>query len=81
MNTTLRRSGIAAMALGASLSLAACGGNDSSPSATDTTGGSTTGTTSDAGAQTFGSGCAAVPKSGPGSFMLGVRIASGASLN
>ena len=68
MNTTLRRSGIAAMALGASLSLATCGSNDSSSSATDTTGGTTTGTASDAGAQTFGSGCAAVPKSGPGSF-------------
>jgi len=83
MNTTLRRSGIAAMALGASLSLAACGSNDSSSSATDTTGGTTTGTASDAGAQTFGSGCAAVPKSGPGSFngMATAPVASAASAN
>ncbi len=86
MNTTLRRSGIAALALGATLGLAACGSNDSSSSATAPTSsdtGSDTGTTSDAGAQTFGDGCVAVPKSGPGSFngMATAPVASAASAN
>jgi uncharacterized surface protein with fasciclin (FAS1) repeats len=84
MNTTLRRSGIAAMALGASLSLAACGGSDSSSTAggdTGTTPSSASG--NDAGAQTFGAACSAVPKSGPGSFngMATAPVASAASAN
>ena len=84
MNTTLRRSGIAALALGASLGLAACGGNDSSPTANDNPGGtSSSGTGDDAGAQTFGAACSAVPKSGPGSFngMATAPVASAASAN
>jgi uncharacterized surface protein with fasciclin (FAS1) repeats len=84
MNTTLRRSGIAAMALGATLALAACGSNDSSSTATGgDTGMSPSTGTSDAGAQTFGSACSAVPKSGPGSFngMATAPVASAASAN
>lgn len=83
MNTTLRRSGIAALALGATLGLAACGSSDSS----STTGGAPTGTSSNTGsdpaAQTFGSGCAAVPKTGAGSFqgMATAPVASAASAN
>jgi uncharacterized surface protein with fasciclin (FAS1) repeats len=82
MNTTLRRSGIAAVALGATLGLAACGSNDSSPSAGDGTA-SDSGSTTGAAAQTFGDACAAVPKSGPGSFtgMATAPVASAASAN
>jgi uncharacterized surface protein with fasciclin (FAS1) repeats len=82
MNTTLRRSGIAALALGATLGLAACGSNDSSSTATGDTGTSPSSDT-DAGAQTFGSACAAVPTSGPGSFngMATAPVASAASAN
>jgi uncharacterized surface protein with fasciclin (FAS1) repeats len=86
MNTTLRRSGIAALALGATLSLAACGSSDSSSSAADDPAPSdtmSTSTTNDAAAQTFGDGCVAVPKSGPGSFdgMATAPVASAASAN
>jgi uncharacterized surface protein with fasciclin (FAS1) repeats len=82
MNTTLRRSGIAAMALGATLALAACGSDDSSSTATGDTGAST-GTGTDPAAQTFGDACSAVPKSGPGSFngMATAPVASAASAN
>jgi uncharacterized surface protein with fasciclin (FAS1) repeats len=84
MNTTLRRSGIAAIALGAALSLAACGSEDSSTTAGDgmsTSPGSTA--VDDAGAQTFGAACSAVPESGPGSFngMATAPVASAASAN
>jgi len=83
MNTTLRRSGIAAIALSGALGLAACGGNDSSSTAT---GGSSTpaaGDTSAAAAQTFGAGCTAVPATGAGSFngMATAPVASAASAN
>jgi uncharacterized surface protein with fasciclin (FAS1) repeats len=84
MNTTLRRSGIAALALGATLGLAACGSNDSSSNAGDDMGTSPTSATgSDASAQTFGAACSAVPKSGPGSFtgMATAPVASAASAN
>lgn len=79
MNTTLRRSGIAAVALGATLGLAACGSSDSSSSAT----GSGDSGMSDPAAQTFGSGCSAVPKTGEGSFqgMATAPVASAASAN
>jgi uncharacterized surface protein with fasciclin (FAS1) repeats len=84
MNTTLRRSGIAALALGATLGLAACGSSNSS----STTGGASTGTSTDnaaadPAAQTFGSGCSAVPKTGAGSFegMATAPVASAASAN
>ena len=85
MNTKIRRTGIAAIALGAALGLAACGGNDSSPSSGGAMGGSTGDSSmgTDAGAQTFGSACGAVPKSGPGSFqgMATAPVASAASAN
>jgi uncharacterized surface protein with fasciclin (FAS1) repeats len=81
MNTTLRRSGIAAVALGATLGLAACGSSDSSSSAGTT--GSGDSSMSDPAAQTFGSGCSAVPKTGDGSFqgMATAPVASAASAN
>jgi uncharacterized surface protein with fasciclin (FAS1) repeats len=85
MDTKIRRTGIAAIALGATLGLAACGSSDSSSTATagDASGttGSSTGT--DPAAQTFGSACGAVPKSGPGSFtgMATAPVASAASAN
>jgi uncharacterized surface protein with fasciclin (FAS1) repeats len=88
MNTTLRASGIAALALGATLGLAACGSSDSSSAAGS-------GSSMDAGmsdspaagtdpaTQTFGSGCSAVPKTGDGSFqgMATAPVASAASAN
>jgi uncharacterized surface protein with fasciclin (FAS1) repeats len=81
MNTTLRRSGIAAVALGASLGLAACGSSDNSSSAGGSSGGDSS--MSDPAAQTFGSGCSAVPKTGDGSFqgMATAPVASAASAN
>jgi uncharacterized surface protein with fasciclin (FAS1) repeats len=85
MKTEIRRTGIAAIALGATLGLAACGSSDSStaadagaaPSSSDTSMGA------DPAAQTFGSACTAVPKSGPGSFtgMATAPVASAASAN
>jgi uncharacterized surface protein with fasciclin (FAS1) repeats len=84
MNTRLRRSGIAAITLAATLGLAACGNSSSSSTAggSGMSGGdSSMGT--DAGAQTFGAACSAVPKSGPGSFdgMATAPVASAASAN
>jgi uncharacterized surface protein with fasciclin (FAS1) repeats len=86
MNIKIRRSGIAAIALGSTLGLAACGSSDNSsiaagnPAPSDTTSSSTT---SEAGAQTFGDGCVAVPKTGPGSFngMATAPVASAAGAN
>jgi uncharacterized surface protein with fasciclin (FAS1) repeats len=84
MNTTLRRTGIAAIALGATLGLAACG-SDGSSTAADSAGdtSSDTGMTGDAGAEAFGAACSAVPKSGPGSFtgMATAPVASAAGAN
>jgi uncharacterized surface protein with fasciclin (FAS1) repeats len=79
MNTLIRRTGIAAIALGATLGLSACGSSDSSSAAADGTGASG----SDPAAQTFGSGCSAVPKTGDGSFqgMATAPVASAASAN
>src|SRR6201996_7462218 len=83
MNNEIRRTGIAAIALGATLCLAACGSNDSSSTSSDgpAPGASASGT--DASAQTFGDACSAVPKSGPGSFngMATAPVASAASAN
>ena len=91
MNTRIRRTGIAAIALGATLGLAACGSSDSSSSAADNSAGGSTGTGTNAGtdtgtdpaAQTFGGGCTAVPKTGAGSFtgMATAPVASAASAN
>ena len=95
--TTLRRTGgLAALALTATLGLAACGNtDDSSASATDKTSTSSMPTdklsssdtagsmSNDAGAQTFGPGCSAVPTSGAGSFngMATEPVATAASAN
>jgi len=97
MNSTVRRtSGLAALALAATMGLAACGGNDSSSStASDSSSSSPSSSPSsmggsgsaadamDAGAQTFGPGCSAVPASGAGSFngMATAPVASAASAN
>jgi len=96
MNSTVRRtSGLAALALAATMGLAACGSNDSSAgSASDSSSSmssspssmSSTGSAADtmnAGDQTFGPGCSAVPTSGAGSFngMATAPVASAASAN
>ena len=80
MNTTLRRTGLAAIALSTTLGLAACGsGSSSNDTAADPAASSSTG----AEAQTFGAGCTAVPKTGAGSFngMATAPVASAASAN
>ncbi|MBZ5738027.1 fasciclin domain-containing protein [Nocardioides mangrovi] len=93
MNRSLRRTtGLAAIALTATLGLAACGSDDSDGGATDTPTSSapSSDTMSDspseasgAAAQTFGDGCAAVPTSGDGSFdgMATEPVATAASAN
>lgn len=92
--TTLRRTGgLAALALTATLGLAACGNSDdTSASASDKTSSSSmpgdTMSSSDSmgadpAAQTFGPGCAAIPTSGAGSFngMATAPVATAASAN
>jgi uncharacterized surface protein with fasciclin (FAS1) repeats len=81
-----RTSGLAALALTATLGLAACSDDSGASSASDS--GSTASSPSadsamDAGADTFGPGCAAVPTSGAGSFdgMATEPVASAASAN
>lgn len=97
MNSTLRRtSGLAALALTATLGLAACGSSDSSDSAasgsdtsmssmspSDSMSMSPSDSAMDAGAQTFGAGCASVPTDGAGSFngMATEPVATAASAN
>ena len=76
MNTTLRRTGIAAIALSSTLGLAACGSSGSSDA-------TASGDSTNAASQTFGAGCSAVPTTGPGSFngMATAPVASAASAN
>jgi uncharacterized surface protein with fasciclin (FAS1) repeats len=84
MNTTLRRTGIAAIALSTTFGLAGCGGNSSSDTtAADPAAGSDSPSAMTAEAQTFGAGCTAVPKTGAGSFngMATAPVASAASAN
>ena len=95
MNRSLRRTtGLAALALTATFTFAACGGSDSEGTASDTTSDSpsmspspsddmSSGDATDAGAQTFGDGCAAVPTDGAGSFngMATEPVATAASAN
>src|SRR3954452_16441099 len=87
MNTKIRRTVLSAIALGASLGLAACGSSASSSSTAADGGTTPSGTGSSSGAdpaaQTFGDSCSAVPKSGPGSFtgMATAPVASAASAN
>jgi uncharacterized surface protein with fasciclin (FAS1) repeats len=90
--TAQRATGIAALALTIPFGLAACGSDDSSSAATDSGSSSmkespsddmSSGMASDAGAQTFGPGCSAIPTSGGGSFdgMATEPVASAASAN
>ena len=88
--TTLRRSaGIATAALALSVSLAACGDDDEPSSGSDNTSDSSASSSSGsddaagAEAQTFGDGCAEVPKDGAGSFdgMVKDPVATAASNN
>ncbi|HEU5037586.1 MAG TPA: fasciclin domain-containing protein [Nocardioides sp.] len=94
MNRSLRRtSGLAALALVATMGMAACSSDDSTDTASDapTTSESSmtpsdsasSGDAMDAGAQTFGPGCAAVPQDGAGSFngMATEPVATAASAN
>jgi uncharacterized surface protein with fasciclin (FAS1) repeats len=93
MNRSLRRTtGLAALALTATFTFAACGSSDSASdgSASDTTSSSsapsdpsTSADASDASAQTFGDGCASVPADGAGSFngMATEPVATAASSN
>jgi uncharacterized surface protein with fasciclin (FAS1) repeats len=91
MTTTLRRTGIAAMALTVSFGLAACGSDDdSSSTASEENSSETTSeepteeATEEAAVEgEFGDGCAAVPADGPGSFqgMSTAPVATAASNN
>jgi uncharacterized surface protein with fasciclin (FAS1) repeats len=98
MTRSLRRTtGLAALALTATFSFAACSGSDSEGSATDTSSSSSTpddmsqspsddmssDAAADAAAQTFGAGCSAVPADGAGSFngMATEPVATAASAN
>jgi len=91
MNRTLRRSsGIAALALVATVGLAACSDDsgDSGSTASDTSSDSSSDMSSepamaDAGAETFGAGCASIPADGAGSFngMATEPVATAASAN
>ncbi|MGD9960013.1 fasciclin domain-containing protein [Nocardioides sp.] len=92
---TLRRTAAAGSILALSLTMAACGGSsegDSTPAAaeestsapaTPDASESTPAETTNAGDQTFGEGCAAVPADGAGSFngMATAPVASAASAN
>ena len=81
-----RATGIAALALTVPFGLAACGSNDSSTAASDkpmSSSSKDSGMSSDAGAQTFGPGCSAIPTTGGGSFngMATEPVATAASAN
>ncbi|NYG59074.1 putative surface protein with fasciclin (FAS1) repeats [Nocardioides daedukensis] len=91
--TTIRRTGVAAAALALSFGLAACGSDDdsSADANNDTTtsqspagdSGDTDDMATNAGAETFGPGCSAIPKDGAGSFngMATEPVATAASAN
>ncbi len=90
MNSTLRRTSLAAMALTVSFGLAACGSDDeaSSSSSSESTSESTpseeSSPTEEAAAEgEFGAACADVPADGPGSFqgMSTEPVATAASAN
>ena len=85
---TLRAGGLAAAALTLSLGLTACGGDEPTTSANDTTQSDNTSKSDepmaeDASADTYGAGCAQVPTDGAGSFngMATAPVASAASAN
>jgi uncharacterized surface protein with fasciclin (FAS1) repeats len=79
-----RATGLAAIALTATFSLAACSddSNDSNAAANDTSSAAAN-TSDDAGADVFGDACSAVPTSGKGSFngMVNDPVATAASNN
>lgn len=88
--TTLHRAtGVAALALTMSFGLAACGGGSdegasaSDESMSDTSSSAPADDAMNAGDQTFGPGCSAIPSSGAGSFdgMATAPVASAASAN
>ena len=94
MNRSIRRTtGLAALALTATLGFAACSSDDSGSASDASTSEAPTSdtptpsdegdTASEAGAQTFGAGCAAVPTDGAGSFdgMATEPVATAASAN
>jgi uncharacterized surface protein with fasciclin (FAS1) repeats len=93
MNRNLRRtSGLAALALAATMGLAACSDDsgDSGSTASDTSSEMSSDTSSemsddamDASAETFGAGCSAIPADGAGSFngMATEPVATAASAN
>ena len=92
MNRSLRTTtGLAALALTATFGLAACGSDDSSTSASGSTQSSSSmpsddmssDAAMDAGADTFGAGCSAIPADGAGSFngMATEPVATAASAN
>ncbi len=80
LNTITKPTGIAAAALALSFGLAACG-SDSTPAESSAPASSKA--AADAGAETFGPGCSAIPTSGEGSFngMATAPVASAASAN
>ncbi len=82
MKTTLRRTAGIVSVLALSFALTACG-DDADSSTPEKTGKTDTTTSMDAGAQTFGAACSAVPTSGPGSFdgMVKDPVATAASNN
>jgi uncharacterized surface protein with fasciclin (FAS1) repeats len=83
MNPTLRRTGgLAALALVASMGVAACS-DDSGDSAAGAAATSPSGDATGAGAQTFGAGCSAIPADGAGSFngMATEPVATAAGAN
>lgn len=80
----LRRTGSAALLLGTlSLSLMACGSDDSGSSAAPEKSDSSSSAAMNAGADTFGPGCKLIPKDGAGSFngMATAPVATAASAN
>jgi uncharacterized surface protein with fasciclin (FAS1) repeats len=91
-STIIRHGSIAAVALTMSLGLAACGGDsegstaskdDSSMASTGSSPSESESTMTDAGADTFGAGCSAIPTDGKGSFdgMVTDPVATAASNN
>lgn len=86
-STTLRRTGLAALALSLSMGMAACGSDNSSSDSSSSSApkAQSTPTEQAAGAAdgTFGPACSAIPKSGAGSFqgMSTAPVATAASAN
>ena len=83
ISTTFKRTGLAALALTMSMGMAACGSDDSSSSSSSAPKEKKTESTSSTTSGEFGDGCAAVPKTGDGSFegMSTAPVATAASAN